>query len=146
MKSTSGHAIAERLGQLLEKLRAQSPSGLGLPEGLRLRLRFANPAGAVLVDFEKTPFEIHVGDSRSPARLEIEMHTEDADEFLSGRLRLGEAWKDGKIRVRGAIWRLWGLKELLEVLSRMYRKSQFPRERRESSQLRSAGKHRRARS
>lgn len=76
---------------------------------LILRLRTTSPVTEVVFNGRKTPIQILFGASALRPDVELEIQADLLHQVLLGKANLGKAASNGKIKMRGPIWKTFAL-------------------------------------
>lgn len=112
-------AVYDRLGGLFKALLADPDYGR-MARGSVIRFRLSEPAAELRLNCRKDPAEVHCGASEGPADLELALPAGLLHEVLSGKAGLSEGYSDGRIQVRGSVFRLITMKPLFDAAARLY--------------------------
>lgn len=112
-------ANAEQLygvaADLFGRLETENPQAVArlLRARVLIRLACTNPAAEMWIHSRQHPFQVHYGHQRLHPDLEAQLEGDTLHQILVGNLPLSVAVKGGVLHVKGQVWKVKALSDLL---------------------------------
>jgi hypothetical protein len=87
-----------------------------------IRLRCTHPSATVTINGRKRPLETVFGDSRLRPTLDIELEADTLHQIMLGEISMKRALAQGKLRVKGPVWKASALGDLFHRGQAIYPK------------------------
>ena len=110
------------LNQLLDRVQRQAPEGA---EGLSrarftVRLKFTAPTAEIFFDGRPRPFRTIFNGPKARADLELELAGDTLHQVLLGNLTVTNAVGNQLIKLRGPVWKVYPLADMLQAGQQFY--------------------------
>jgi hypothetical protein len=112
-------ANAEQLygvaADLFSRLETENPQAVAqlLRARLLIRLACRNPAAEIWIHSRQPPLQVYLGHQRLHPDLEARLEGDTLHQILAGNLPLSGAVKGGMLQVKGQVWKVKALSDLL---------------------------------
>lgn len=110
------------LGRLLARVEQESPEQIKTLRDARLtvRFRFTAPSTQIFFDGRRRPFHVSHDDVKARADLEAALAADTLHQVLLGHMTVIHAVGNQLIAVRGPVWKVYPLANLLEAGRQFY--------------------------
>ncbi len=114
---TSPDQLYTALGETITRAQQHAPQALAAMHKARLivRMKFANPAAEMLVNGRRNPLHIAYGPHKTRPELELHLQADTFHRILLDELSIKAAVAQGLIKVRGPVWKLKPLGEVIRA-------------------------------
>lgn len=113
------HAVAGRLFERLQEENARAAEQM-LRSRLLIRLRCYHPTAEIWINGRRRPLSTHFGHQRLHPDLDIALETDTLHDILLGQLSLTKALGNGRLEVRGPLWKAKALADLFRQGQSLY--------------------------